>query len=263
MNVLITGGGCREPIDGVRCVTNMSTGRTAAKIADCFTAAGAQVTALLAVQSELPESATQQGNTRLAENDRSGPPSIRLLRYETGAELAELMEKELTSHAYDAVIHAAAVSDFRPAVITVNGKSYPAGKNTGKIPSDSQLSVTFEPAPKIAVRLRRWAAAGNPGGRTTIVCFKLTDGAGSTERLRAAAVLFGEDTADYVVSNDLTEMKDSGHKFALLGRSPAAGEPPVTIRTGTTTEELAESLLMLIRRQFRACAENSGTAGPS
>ncbi|HAH60707.1 MAG TPA: hypothetical protein DCL73_01265 [Treponema sp.] len=263
MNVLITGGGCREPIDGVRCVTNMSTGRTAAQIADRFAAAGAQVTALLAVQSQLPESAPLQENTRQPETGRSGSPLLRLFRYETGAELAALMEKELTSGAYDAVIHAAAVSDFRPAVITVNGESYPAGKNAGKIPSGSRLSVTFEPAPKIAVRLRTWAAAGNPGGKMTIVCFKLTDGADSTERLRAAAVLFGEDTADYVVSNDLSEMKDSGHKFALLGRSSADGELPVTIRTGTTTEELAESLLMLIRQQYCACAKNSGTAGPA
>ena len=34
MNILITGGGCREAIDNVRCVTNTSTGRTSAAIAD-------------------------------------------------------------------------------------------------------------------------------------------------------------------------------------------------------------------------------------
>ena len=39
MNVLITSGGTREPIDGVRVIANSSTGATGAAIADAFFAA--------------------------------------------------------------------------------------------------------------------------------------------------------------------------------------------------------------------------------
>lgn len=253
MNVLITGGGCREPVDGVRCITNMSTGKTAALIADRFISGGAGVTALMAVQSQLPESALQEENRRPADGGQiygdgraAGNSRLRLFRYETGGELAGLMERELTSRAYDAVIHAAAVSDFRPAVITVNGASFPAGRTAGKIPSGSQLSVTFEPAPKIAPRLRMWAAAGNTSGGTVIICFKLTDGADPMERLRASAVLFGDNAADYVVSNDLTEMENSSHPFELFGKPESTETLPYRISSGKTAEELAQALYMIL-----------------
>ena len=36
MNILITGGGCEEPIDDVRSVCNFSTGKTSSLIADCL-----------------------------------------------------------------------------------------------------------------------------------------------------------------------------------------------------------------------------------
>jgi phosphopantothenate---cysteine ligase (CTP) len=236
MNVLITGGGCREPIDGVRCITNMSTGMTASFIADYFIEAGDRVTALFARQSHLPECAQAEH------------PRLRLLRYETGQELSALMETELTAHPYDTLIHAAAVSDFIPAVLTVNGVTCPAGRTTGKISSGSQLTVTFEPAPKIAARVRTWAAAGNHSRKTVIVCFKLTDGADRTERLRASTVLFKESSADYIVSNDLSELKNGMHPFELFRKPENTGTQPGTVSSGKTTEELADLLYTLIKQ---------------
>ena len=55
MNVLITGGGCREAIDNVRCVTNTSTGKTSAAIADFFIGQGASVTILAAASAVRPK----------------------------------------------------------------------------------------------------------------------------------------------------------------------------------------------------------------
>jgi|WetSurMetagenome_2_1015567.scaffolds.fasta_scaffold172570_2 phosphopantothenate---cysteine ligase (CTP) len=231
MNILITGGGCREPVDSVRCITNMSTGKTAAFLADSFASRGISVTTLMAEQSVMPESAQYEAG-------RS-----RLLTYKTGAELASLLEKELTEHAYDAVIHAAAVSDFRPSVITVNGKSIRAGKAAGKIPSGTQMTVTFEPTPKIAGSLKQWAAEGNRSGRTVIVCFKLTDSAGRMERRQASAVILEQGTADYVVSNDLTEIGSREHPFELFSKKREPDGLPESVCTGKTLSELAESLI--------------------
>ncbi|MCM2324713.1 MAG: DNA/pantothenate metabolism flavoprotein, partial [Oligoflexia bacterium] len=47
MKVLVTGGGTREPIDGVRFITNFSTGQTAAIISDAFALAGHETVALV------------------------------------------------------------------------------------------------------------------------------------------------------------------------------------------------------------------------
>ena len=237
MNVLITGGGCHEPIDGVRCITNTSTGMTSALITDRFIHAGASVTALFARQSHLPECA-QAGHSRL-----------RLLRYGTGKELSALMQTELTARPYDAVIHAAAVSDFIPSILTVNGVPRPAGTTTGKIPSGSQLTVTFGPAPKIAASLRTWAAAGKHSGKTVIICFKLTDEAGRAERLRAVTVLFAESSADYIVSNDLSGLKNGMHPFELFKKPENTETKPKTVSTGKTTEELAGSLYTAVRQE--------------
>lgn len=235
MNILITGGGCREPVDGVRCITNTSTGRTSASTAAFFAAQGAHVTSLTTARSVQPE-AIQEGTG-----------SIQIKTYETAADLSAMLRQELTEHPYDAVIHAAAVSDFLPASITVNGKTVPAGIRAGKIPSGAQMMVTFEPAPKIAPHLRAWAAEGSTKRKPIIICFKLMDGADRAERLRASAVLLKNNTADYVVSNDITELKNGMHPFELFGAAAEQNAVPVSVYSGKTTEELAQVLYAIIR----------------
>jgi phosphopantothenate---cysteine ligase (CTP) len=237
MNILITGGGCREPVDGVRCITNMSTGKTSASIAAFFAEQGALVTSLTAARSVQAE--TKQEETG----------SIQIKTYETAIDLSVLLRQELTEHSYDAVIHAAAVSDFLPAAITVHGKTVPAGKHAGKIPSGTQMTVSFEPAPKIAPQLRAWAEEGNTERKTVIVCFKLTDGADRTARLRASGVLLKNNTADYVVSNDITELKGGMHPFELFGTTAEHTANPVSVCSGKTTEELAQVLYAIIRKK--------------
>jgi len=178
---------------------------------------------------------------------QEGTGSIQIKTYETAADLSAMRRQELTEHSYDAVIHAAAVSDFLPAAITVNGKTVPAGIHAGKIPSGTQMTVTFEPAPKIALHLRAWAEEGCTGRKTVIVCFKLTDGADHAERLRASAALFKNNTADYVVSNDITELKGGMHPFELFGAAAEQNAVPVSVCSGKTTEELAQVLYTIIR----------------
>ncbi|MCR5725453.1 MAG: phosphopantothenoylcysteine decarboxylase, partial [Treponema sp.] len=156
-HILITGGGCREAIDGVRFVTNMSTGRTSAFLADTLAASGASVTAVMGQGAILPER-----------------PDVRILRFESGADLsaqvqAELEEAHRAGNDYTAVIHAAAVSDFIPETVTTGGVTYAAGKHLKKLHSGDEMTVTFRAAPKIADSIRTWA-----GEHTLLFCFKLT-----------------------------------------------------------------------------------------
>ena len=217
MKIVITGGGCREYIDSVRFVTNSSSGRTSAQIADALSAKGHEITLITAKSAMKPHS-----------------PSIELREFETGAELASVLKAELTSHAYDAVIHAAAVSDYVPERVTVAGETIQAGKN-GKLHSGGEMTVTFRASPKIADSLHEWAAQGG-NASAKIVCFKLTSGADEAEKKRAVKNLFAHSKADFVVYNDLSQITARMHPFNILNN---AGE---CVGEGKTNAELANAI---------------------
>lgn len=129
MKILVTGGGCEEPVDGVRFISNFSTGKTAAAIADFFSENGHQVFHLAGIR---------------AEKSRSS----RILTFRTCLDLKNLLEKTLPGGGFDAVIHAAAVSDYSPESVTVDGVTYPVS-SAGKIPSEKTLSIVMRRNPKL------------------------------------------------------------------------------------------------------------------
>ena len=226
MKILITGGGCREYIDSVRVVTNSSTGRTSAVLADELARKGNEVTLITA------ENAI-----------KAQVSSIKMIFFQTGEELAEAIKTELTSFCYDAVIHAAAVSDFVPDTITIGGQTVKAGKNAPKLHSGSEMTVTFKASQKIADKLHEWAKNGGKEN-AKIVCFKLTNNADEGEKTRAVTKLFGHSGADFVVYNDLSEITEKSHPFRILKSS---GE---CLATGRTNAELAEKLEQALRAAF-------------
>ena len=226
MKILITGGGCREYIDSVRVVTNSSTGRTSAVLADELARKGNEITLITA------ENAI-----------KAQVSSIKMIFFQTGEELAEAIKTELTSFCYDAVIHAAAVSDFVPDTITIGGQTVKAGKNAPKLHSGSEMTVTFKASPKIADKLHEWAKLGG-NANAKIVCFKLTNNADEGEKTRAVTKLFGHSGADFVVYNDLSEITEKSHPFKILKSS---GE---CLASGRTNAELAEKLEQALRAAF-------------
>ncbi|MBP5284253.1 MAG: hypothetical protein J6Y93_06280 [Treponema sp.] len=222
MKILITGGGCREYIDSVRVVTNSSTGRTSAVLADELASRKNDVCLITA------ESAVKPKN-----------PSVKVILYQTGEELAQRIREELTSQSYDCVIHAAAVSDFVPDTITTGGKTIKAGKNAEKLPSGGEMTVTFRASPKIADRLHEWAKEGG-NASAKIICFKLLNNAGKVEENQAVGKLFAHSNADFVVYNDLSEITATVHPFKILSVKS------VCVASGNTNEELAQKILELV-----------------
>ena len=221
MKILITGGGCREYIDSVRIVTNSSTGRTSAELADFFAEKGCEVTLITAETAIKPKN-----------------EEIKIVEFQTGQELSQAIQSELCVRFSDAVIHAAAVSDYIPSEIITNGKNYKAGKSLSKLHSENDLTVIFKPAPKIADSLRYWAAEGGNSG-TKIVCFKLTNRADFFERKRSVIKLFSHSGADFIVANDLSEISDEKHIFKIVDSEGKI------ISEGSNNIEMAQSLLML------------------
>jgi phosphopantothenoylcysteine decarboxylase / phosphopantothenate---cysteine ligase len=184
LRVLVTSGGTSEPIDGVRVLTNLSTGRTGAGIAAHFARDGHEVVLLRASRSE-PGGAGCREETFLSFADLDGA-----------------LERLLREEPFDAVIHAAAVGDFGVEAVVTGGVAHAPGGV--KLDSDSPPQLRLRRHPKLVEGLR--ARSRNPALR--VVAFKLTTGAGPAAIRGAVASLFASSTADWVVHNDLAARAD-------------------------------------------------------
>lgn len=222
MKILITGGGCREAIDNVRCVTNTSTGKTSATIADYFSRQGCQVTVITAASAIKPQE------------------DCVIRSFVSGADLGQLLEEELTTHEYQLVIHAAAVSDFIPETVIMDGVSVAAGPE-GKIPSGSSMTVTFKAAPKLADRIKGWARDGGHK-EPTVVCFKLTSGADSEKVLAACHAILSRGAADFVIANDILNITAKSHPFVV---NILKDNQVQAFQRGETEEEMAKILYQI------------------
>jgi phosphopantothenoylcysteine decarboxylase/phosphopantothenate--cysteine ligase len=215
---LVTSGGTREPIDGVRAITNTSTGRTGAAIAQRLTAVGYAVTLVRAADAVGAE-------PKMA--------AIRELTFVTFKDLHELLRTELGVNDYDVIVHSAAVSDF-----SVDG----AGK--GKLESDGDLVLKLKPNPKLIDELR----ALSKNKRAQIVAFKLTSSASVPEREAAVRKLIEHAHPDFVVLNDASEVGASAHTARIF--TPEMRE----VAKAGTKLELAEMLGRVLQAQERTLA---------
>src|SRR5579884_345137 len=105
MNILVTAGNTQVLIDRVRCLTNIFSGRTGAGIALHAYECGHTVTLL----TSHPEAVAALAGANMPEG------RWQLQQYRTFDELHNLMQRCVTGHRFDAIIHAAAVSDYESA----------------------------------------------------------------------------------------------------------------------------------------------------
>jgi phosphopantothenoylcysteine decarboxylase / phosphopantothenate---cysteine ligase len=164
LQVLVTAGGTREPIDPVRYVGNRSSGKQGHALADEAATRGAKVTLVT--------------TTALA-----GPPGADVVRVETAAEMAAAVDA--AAPASDVVIMAAAVADFRPRQV--------AELKLRK--RDGVPDLTLEPTTDILAGL---GSRKRPG--QTLVGFA----AETDELRKNAASKLAAKGADLVVANDVT-----------------------------------------------------------
>ena len=185
LRVLVTSGGTAEPIDGVRVLTNTSTGRTGAGLATYLAESGHDVVLLRA-------------RTAVA------APGCREETFGTFAELDAALTRLLGSGHFDAVIHAAAVGDFGIEAVVVGDRAGPPGG--AKLESGgAPVMLRLHPKPKLVDSLR--ARSCNPA--LQVVAFKLTNGATPAAAHEAVRTLFAHSGADWVVHNDLAERAGS------------------------------------------------------
>jgi phosphopantothenoylcysteine decarboxylase/phosphopantothenate--cysteine ligase len=107
LRVLVSAGGTREPIDGVRFLGNRSSGRMGVALAEAARRRGAQVTLVGANLAVAP------------------PPGVQSVAVGTASELGRACEQRFED--CDVLLMAAAVADFRP-VAAADGKIKKEGR---------------------------------------------------------------------------------------------------------------------------------------
>jgi phosphopantothenoylcysteine synthetase/decarboxylase len=215
MHVFITAGNTAVPIDCVRCITNIFTGRTGAAIAQAARARGHRVT----LATSHPETAVAPGPET---------PDWSVFKYRTFEDLRATMETILRDRSQDVLVHCAAVSDYLTAGVyaTDDGTSFRpedgrwcgdhpglVDRAAGKVKSDEQeLWLRLVRAPKLIDLVRsQW------GFRGTLVKFKLEVGISDEKLLEIAERSRIHSGADLMVANTL----EGSSTYAFLG--PKAG----------------------------------------
>lgn len=166
--VLVINGSTVEPLDEMRVISNKSTGRMGAALVEEAFRLGADVTHWF-------------GHGHL---DRV-PRLVPTRRFVTVADLLRLVDEELASGAFDAVLMPAAISDFGPA---------PQG---GKIPSERErVTIELTALPKVVRRVREVFDGA-------LVPFKAESGAAEKDLVERARLSVSRHRAAFVVANDL------------------------------------------------------------
>jgi phosphopantothenoylcysteine decarboxylase/phosphopantothenate--cysteine ligase len=189
--VLITAGATREPIDGIRFISNVSTGQTGAELATELSQRGWQVTYLAG-----------QGAQRPARVSHA-------LGFNDFADLERKLKTELDQRDYSAVIHCAAVSDF----------SLENAERHLKLSSGEPLQLDLKPNPKLLPRLKQFSRHKN----LRVVGFKLTLNSEDQHTRSRARDLLGPNV-DAVVANDWSQVdgdrsRHPGHLLTTSGES--------------------------------------------
>lgn len=223
MRILITAGNTQTLIDQVRCITNIFSGRTGTRLALHARARGHAVTLL----TSHPEVVAELHGAPV-------PPSENwaVRSYRTFEDLQGQMDTVLRNGSWDAVIHSAAVSDYRvagvyaPAAGTrfvgatgcweATGAEVPvlADRAAGKVKSDEpELWLRLTRTPKLIDRVRTdWAFAG------VLVKFKLEVGVDDGQLLHTAERSRLQSAADLMVANTLEGMASWAYLGPLAGR---------------------------------------------
>ena len=217
MNVVVTGGGTIAPIDDVRSIANVSTGRFSAAITEACLRRGATVwhihtpTALLPYQrlasfdldttDPVAESARIEKLLQEWRNVRDRLHRVSL-HPGTVADYSSAMEHLFASETIDVAFLAIAVSDYEPLPVA------------GKIDSSGEkLVIPCKKTPKVIRSVRDWAPDVYLAG------FKLMSGATTSALIREAEIACKTNRADLTVANDLSTLREGRHTVHLVRSS--------------------------------------------
>lgn len=214
MNVLVTSGGTIAPIDDVRQITNASTGRFGAMIAEEALRRGANVWYLSPAPAlkpfhrlaqfdlDHPDPAAEVrrlAHLRLDWADVSNRCTFVPLREATVENYGLLLEAVLKVNKIDVAFLAMAASDYAPE------------PTSGKLSSEAEdLTIRCQRLPKVIQSVRDWSP------EVYLVGFKLLSNAPESELIRQAREACRVNRADLTVANDLLTVRAGRHTIHLV-----------------------------------------------
>lgn len=233
--LIITGGPTNEAIDEVMKITNMSTGSLATRLADNFLNAGYEVTAILN---------NVVNTTKLLENKNAN--NLKIITIENTEDMLKALEKESKLTKTDIVIHASAVGDYKADYTflfedfaTYLAKRIQKGEiktkedimhaflekekyqidNSSKISSyQNNLTVKLGLTPKIISNLRNWFP------ETLLIGCKLLENVSKEELYDVATKLCKKNDLDFVLANDLKDLRQGDSTRHLISQNGFTGE---------------------------------------
>jgi phosphopantothenoylcysteine decarboxylase / phosphopantothenate---cysteine ligase len=214
--VLVTAGPTMEHIDPVRVITNRSSGKMGAAIAQEAASRGADTTLILGPGSVNP------------------PDDVRTVRIETTEQLLKAVVKELESKP-DFVFAAGAPTDYKPKTVS------PRKIKTRDRP---RVDLELEATPKILDVIRKTSP------KTFIVAFKTEHNVSNEELVDEAYKILHEKTADLVAANDVGRegvgfQADTNELFVVDARKHVEHIPL------TDKREVARQLIDLTIKKIR------------
>lgn len=243
MNLLVTAGNTLVPIDRVRCLTNIFTGRTGASLALEAHDRGHTVTLL----TSHPETVLELRGSEPARGRWF------LHRYHTFEELRRLMADHVSRGGLEAIIHCAAVSDYLSGGIYAPAphtrffprdgqwrSDDPAGpalvdRAAGKVKSsEPELWLRLVRAPKLVDMIR-----GEWGFQGLLVKFKLEVGVTDVQMLDIAEPSRRHSGADLMVANALEGMNLCAYLGPLAGGYQRVSRRELPTRLIEALEQLA------------------------
>ncbi|RPJ08859.1 MAG: bifunctional phosphopantothenoylcysteine decarboxylase/phosphopantothenate--cysteine ligase CoaBC [Spirochaetaceae bacterium] len=225
--VLVTLGRTVEYLDPIRVITNNSSGKMGAAMAEAAAISGACVTIIA------------------GKHQASLPRASRIIETGTSAQMHDAVMAELAAEKYDMVIAAAAVGDFMPVK-----------KASGKISTkeNETISVQLVPTPKIIDRIRDKAPD------VFLVAFRAISGLTKEKRREDAADRMSRARADLIVVND-TSVPGAGfetdtNKVEVVCKGGELFDLPMGSK-----KSVAVRVMNIIAEQYMFVKEKGAAAG--
>lgn len=245
--VLITAGGTVEAIDGVRGITNFSSGMLGSLIADALN--DSKVFLIKARKAVMPKN--------LANN-------ITIIETTDTQSVQEAIESVMNNNHVDYFIHSMAISDYtvdkvvnlEDMIDSLNEYSTyskndiiellqnpPTVQNRNKVSSAiTQPLIYLKQTPKIISTIKqKWP-------HVKLIGFKLLNNVSKEELINVAKASVEKNKADYIVANDLSGISKTTHKAYLVNRDGILVETQ-------TKEDMVKTLKSLINLKYTIDSE--------
>ena len=226
MRILVTAGNTQAPIDRVRCIANVFSGRTGAGIAALAAQRGHEAVLLT------------------SHPDASPAPGAVVVPYRTFDDLRRLLRERFAAP-LDAAVLCAAVSDYLPAGTYAPSAPFDDGFPAGTAFRDAGAAKIKSDEPELWLRLVRAPklvdlARSEWGFRGILVKFKLEVGLDDAGLLAVAERSRLHSRADLMVANTLEDAERTAFLGPLGGSYARLDRPDLPARLLDAIEALKE-----------------------